>query len=427
MCGIIGFIPKNPKFNKTGKEIVTQYQRQMGRGSRGFGLMSIYQNKVEIDRATEPTKAILDSYMSQAPIQFFHHRMPTSTENELEQTHPFLITHDELAFDYYLLHNGVIRNADELLKIHTEELGYVYRTLKTEAKGSSYYYSTYKKFNDSEALAVEAARYFDGKSNEIGAMGTIAFVMLKMTKKTHKPVELIWSRNGGNPIEMVQTKEGLLIASEVYHEDAELVPDNTFEVVDLNKYFNSKKSHSNIIKLIKAGDANYKTPPPVAPVTRPAVGFGSHTLPEKTSSNATTTSASKTSGKDDERDDEVIYATPREKAFARMADRVIADLTEEIYVFFENLAYADATDDEIMSLANDFNDVLIEKAEIARNKVRPFYDHKEDQEMGHLLDFDDTPDAHAAIDEDDEDYASYSASVNDRADEQTKRFQHLID
>ncbi len=428
MCGIIGFIPKNNKNRATGKPVIEQYQRQLTRGQRGFGLMSIYPNKVVIDRATEPTKIIVDTYMSEAPIKFFHHRMPTSTENELEQTHPFLVNHDELEFDYYLLHNGVIRNADELMKMHTEELGYVYKTLKPLTSTYGTYASTYKRFNDSEALAIEAARYFDGKGENIGALGTIAFVMVRMTKKTHKPVDLIWSRNGGNPIEMVQTKEGLLIASEVYHDDAELVPENTFEIIDLNKYFASKKAFPSIIKLIKAGEADYKVPPPPpAPVipartTTSSMGFGTHSVPAKSETTATTTNL----GKDDERDFEAT-TTPRERAFLKMADRVILDISEHIYNFFEELAYEEVSDDEIMQIANELNDLLLEKSETAKDKVRPHFDAQEANEHESLLAYDDFPEAHAA--EEDDELVPYRStlSVNERADNSRKRFEEIVD
>lgn len=429
MCGIIGFIPKNPRATNSGKFVIEQYQRQLSRGQRGFGHMSIFPNKVIIERATEPVKALMDARDSLAPIQFFHHRMPTSTDNELEQTHPFLVSHDELDYDYYLLHNGVIRNADALMKVHTEELGYVYKTLKRAESSYMGYQSTYKRFNDSEALAIEAARYFDGESKEIGALGTIAFILVQMTKKTHKPLNVIWSRNKGNPLEMVETKHGLLIASEVYHEDAELVTDSTFEIINLNEYFKNKKSHSSVIKLIRAGEATYKVEPPPAPVTRsiaPAtqssMGFGQHTVPSKD-----TTTSTKSLGKDDER--EVEHLTGRERAFMTMAERVIADISTEIYDFFEELAYDDVSDGEIILIANDLNDLLLEKKEVAKDKVRPHFDAKEDNDLNSLMDFDDMPEAHAVEDEDDvlTPYRSGVLSLNERADASRKRFEEMTD
>lgn len=427
MCGIIGFIPKNNKSTSTGKAIIEQYQRQLSRGQRGFGLMSIFPNKVVIDRATEPTKIILDTYMSQAPIKFFHHRMPTSTDNEMEQTHPFLISHDELTHDYYMIHNGVIRNADALMKIHTEELGYVYKTLH-ETSYSAHY--TTKKFNDSEALAIEVARYFDGKSNEIGALGTIAFIAIRMTKKTHKPVDIIWSRNGGNPIEMVETPEGLLIASEVYHDDAELVPENTFEVIDLNKYFASKKKHSKIIKLIAAGEATYATPPPPKPYVAPttaSMGFGvahAASIPAKTATSATTTNVPK----DDERDIDPL--SPREKAFNKMAGRVIDDMGDRIYQFFDDLSYGDVSEHEMVEIANELMETLIEKADLAKDRVRPFFDRLEERNdegptPEDTRDFDEIAEAE---EEAELDVSSYNESfgISERADRSRARFDEIM-
>lgn len=432
MCGIIGFIPKNNKNTNTGKLVIEQYQRQLQRGQRGFGLMSIFPNKVIIDRATEPSKIIIDTYLSQAPIKFFHHRQPTSTENEMEQTHPFLIEHDELKYSYYLLHNGVIRNAEELKKQHTEELGYLYKTYRPLSSGYTAY-SAYKTFNDSEALAIEAARYFDGQSEKINALGTIAFILVRMEKKTHKPIEVIWSRNGGNPLEMVETKEGLLIASEVYHEDAELVPEFTFEVIDLKKYFNAKKEVKSIIKLIKAGEADYAVPPPPPPPapittynpnTQRSMGFGTHSIPQKTETSKKTSDDSFVVP-----EDKAPELTLRERAFMKMAERVILDISDDIYDFFENLAYNDMTDDEIMSVANSLNDLLIEKVEISKERVRPHFDtmdEKADEKENIDPLFDDEPAAHAV--EDEEDYASTTNfSLNERMDASRKRFDEIMD
>ena len=434
MCGIIGFIPKDPKAKNTGKYIIEQYQRQLSRGQRGFGLMSIYENKVIIDRATEPVKALLDARDSTAPIQFFHHRMPTSTENEIEQTHPFLISHDELGFDYYVIHNGVIRNPHELMKIHTEELGYAYNTLqKSEINESQYgYHNTYNKFNDSETLAIEAARYFDGKSEDIGCFGTIAFIVIRMAKKTHKPIDILWSRNKGNPLEMVETKHGLLIASEVYHEDAELITENTFEIIKLKDYFKNKKPHTKIYKLIKVGDVNYREAPPVViPPTivrtvgslhthnQNSIGFNRNSIH---SIDIQSTDIQKTQYGNYENQIS-LELNAREKAFLTMADRVVADINVDIYEFFDELAYNDMSDEEIMLLSNSLNDMLIEKTEAARKKVRPFFDKKEEMETD--IDNDDdipTPNREqmAAMEED-----IAQTSLNERMNASAKRFREI--
>ncbi len=380
MCGIIGFIPKNNKYTDGGKHIIEQYQRQLHRGQKGFGHIAVHSNKVIVSRATEPVKAILDTYMSHAPIHFFHHRQPTSTENELEQTHPIHVSHDELVYDYLVIHNGVIRNSESLMKVHTEELGYVYTTL-TKSK-----YSGLDKFNDSEALAIEAARYFDGKDTEIKTVGSVAIIVIALDKKTHAPIKVIWSNNGGNPIEMVQTKEGLLIASEIFHEDAEIVPENTFETIDLQHYFKQKKPIKNIIKLITAAEAKYKIEPPIVshyptsyPSTTHNVGYNlQYQIPQTTTTKAITNA---------EMIEEEIVMSPRETAFYKMAERIIEDISESIFSFFEDLTYRDVSEDEIMNVANDLNELLIEKTEIAKSKVRPHYDKKEEEEISSLIDF----------------------------------------
>lgn len=377
MCGIIGFISNKNTDTKAGKEIIQQYQDQHSRGSKGFGLIEVFKNVVNIERATEPVKALLDTRLSQAPVGLFHHRMPTSTENHLEQTHPFLISHDELKNDYLVIHNGVIRNHSELFKKHTEELGYTYATLTQQQYTYSTTPSYYNKYNDSETLAIEIARYFDGKSEVINALGTIAFVAIVLDKKTKKATKMLWGRNSGNPLDFLVNEKGILIASDIYHENTESIAENTFESFDLQAYFKAK-TKINLLDLISTGKIKFKPEPVIETTIARHTGF---TIPS-------TTQPTSVIGKtfniaDDDIDDDL---SAREKAFKKMASRVIEDMEDVVYSFFENLAYEDASIEDCMQLANDFNDLLIEKIELAKDKVRPHFDRIEDEDKDTLRD-----------------------------------------
>jgi len=370
MCGLIGFIPNNPKNKETGKHILEQYQEQLMRGQRGFGLLNIDKNSFSIERAVEPIKALIDTRLSQSPIQLFHHRTPTSTENKMEQTHPFLISHDELDFDYLMMHNGVISNSDSLFAMHTEELGYVYKT--HDGTVSTKYY---KDFNDSESLAIELARYFDGKTKMIGTLGSAAFIIVSVNKTTGKPVKLTYGRNNGNPLELIELEEGILIASEINYVEAETITGNTAETIDLKKYFANKTKHASIRNLITSKEIQFiPYPTPVVlptPITTQHIGYRSSHVHNVNPGIAIPTKVEIT------KQPEPVESNNRELAFEKMAERAIGDISTEIFSFFHHLCYTDLSDDECALVASSLNDLLIEKSEIARDKVRPYFDKEE--------------------------------------------------
>ena len=122
MCGLIAaFNTSNKKVNNI---IINQYQDQYSRGVQGYGIIRISDTqKVEIDRACEATKFLLDLYMKDSNMIIAHHRHPTSTDNKMDQTHPMIISNKMLKKDYYIIHNGIVSNDKELKKKH-EELGF---------------------------------------------------------------------------------------------------------------------------------------------------------------------------------------------------------------------------------------------------------------------------------------------------------------
>lgn len=393
MCGIEAFISKGKK-PIAGEKILEQYEDQFERGQKGFGVIEIFQNTINVKRATEPVKALLDARLSKAPVMMFHHRMPTSTDNKLNQTHPIYVSHEELDYDYYVMHNGVIRNEDELYKKHTEEMKYVYTTHVEKEKPlyettsrmgyaqSSYW--TKEKFNDSEACAIELARFLDGECGTVDVEGSMAFIALRVEKKTKKPLLMYWGRNKTNPAEILETKEGLLIASDINDATAYQTEDDTYFIFDLQKYFKQKKT--DLVKCMTAEILIFKEKPIVGKTLA---------LPAHSTSDTKTTTDSKTdSDKEKEKNGvgsqydkdwgdprEVGYQSPREEAFAKQADRVIEKITEEIEEIFMKMSYEAVGPDEIEDVTNALYNLILEKEENAKVKVRPYFDKREDEEL----------------------------------------------
>jgi predicted glutamine amidotransferase len=187
MCGIIAAFDIRSKDSSVNDTIVEQYEYQYYRGTQGFGAVFIKgDGSYMVKRATEPTKALLDVYMNKSKMILFHHRMPTSTENYMDQTHPILVSNGSLANNYLVVHNGVISNDKELKKKH-EGLGFTYQTAYEDGKDV--------KFNDSEALAIEVARYIEEQSEEIDTYSNAAFVALQIDKETDKVVKVFFGRS----------------------------------------------------------------------------------------------------------------------------------------------------------------------------------------------------------------------------------------
>lgn len=211
-----------------------RYKKQKNRGARGFGFIAVHEGKiVEIERFElegDMEKAIESRKESEI---LFHHRLPTSTPNHRDATHPIAVINDELEHNYYLAHNGVLRNEDKLRPIH-EGLGYEYTTVIQEIttiktkKGKKETVKEY--FNDSESLAIEVARYLDGKSKKIDAIGTIAFICYE-TDKEDNILKIHYGRNAGNPLVVEHNGDLMFIKSEGDNKDLS-VPVDTIHHID---------------------------------------------------------------------------------------------------------------------------------------------------------------------------------------------------
>lgn len=226
MCGLIAGFNTNPKDTKKTKKIndfiIDQYEDQHGRGQKGFGIIRINpKGKVEIDRACEGTKFLLDLYLKESPMIIAHHRYPTSTENWLDQTHPMIVSNNLLKHDYYIIHNGVLTNDRQLREKHLK-LGFVYTT---EYQEEPYYNKGEPriKFNDSEALAVEMALLIEGQSQLVETENQAALIALQVNKKTGLAERVFFGKNGAADLKLDKRKGTLKISSEGIGEE---VPEN---------------------------------------------------------------------------------------------------------------------------------------------------------------------------------------------------------
>lgn len=209
MCGIIGAFDarKNAKVNSW---VVDQYEEQHDRGRQGFSVTGWNgQGKVETKRSCTEAKFMFDLHAKGYAFMLAHHRMPTSSMNALDQTHPIAVRHDGLKSDWLVVHNGVIRNCNDLKAKH-KELGFGYATAHLEVS----YDKEVEKFNDSEALAIEVARFIEGKTGEVGSIGSAAFVALELDKKTGRCTQVHFGSNGGNPLNVVHDECGIVLSSE---------------------------------------------------------------------------------------------------------------------------------------------------------------------------------------------------------------------
>ncbi len=216
MCGIA--LAFNFDGTPVNEKIHDIYQNQRSRGTEGYGMAAIIKEndktKLKIFRSTNELSAMMDLKMpwNRSPLILFHHRTPTSTENQVEQTHPILVQDGSFRFDYLVVHNGIIQNADKLKEEH-EKLGLLYSTQIEEPKWINSAVMEIK-FNDSESLAFELARYLEGQIEKPGSIGSAAFILLQLDKATGLPVALYFGRNSGNPLRYGRNSKNIVIASE---------------------------------------------------------------------------------------------------------------------------------------------------------------------------------------------------------------------
>lgn len=201
MCGIVYVKRKDGK--SAVKSVKKRYKKQKLRGHEGFGYVAIKNDKVvSYQRAPTEHEIMLKLEKEDAPEILFHHRFPTSTPNMEEQAHPLFVSHELLSNQYYVAHNGVIRNSASR-KIAHEKLGLVYRTELLplwRTQTDKLYKATTEKviFNDSEALAIDVALALEKKIKDIETEGSAAAIVLQI--KDGKVIDRIFFRNTLNPL-----------------------------------------------------------------------------------------------------------------------------------------------------------------------------------------------------------------------------------
>ena len=200
MCGILFAINHN---NISVSNLVGNiYDAQKNRGRNGFGFLEILDDEVK-HHTYVLEKDMLDALgKSKSNHILFHHRIPTSTTNNVVSNHPIFTDWEGYEHNYYLIHNGHIGNCDELRKEH-EKYGIKYTT----DEGSS--------FTDSESLLHEVALIVEGHNEpkEFAATGGLAFIMVQ-TDKHNNPVALYYGRNYSNPLKIQKTENVFVLRSE---------------------------------------------------------------------------------------------------------------------------------------------------------------------------------------------------------------------
>lgn len=212
MCGIVAKIKRQINDSQTSQEIMAMFELQKNRGLRGVGFISFDDELTDYQRRQEvkDIEKVLETNPARSII--FHHRMPTSTANYSDCAHPIMVSHKELKYDYYLIHNGVISN-DAILRDEHLALGYEYiTTVTTTIQTKNNKWADYE-WNDSEALAIDVARFIEGKQDEIKSRGSIAFITAQVNKKTGKVLRIYFGRNT-SPLDILYTTESLTLRSE---------------------------------------------------------------------------------------------------------------------------------------------------------------------------------------------------------------------
>lgn len=342
MCGIIGAFNKETKASSN-NYIVNQYEDQYQRGSQGFGSVFIARDGgYKVARSCEPTKALLDLYTNKAPAIIFHHRFPTSSANKLSQTHPIKVDNGSLKHEYLIVHNGVISN-DDALKTEHEALGFVYTTVRPTTYGS--------EFNDSEAIAIEFARFIEKQTTEVGAIGSASLMALQIDKQTDKVREVFFCRHG-NPLNMEANQHHIRISSEGKGDEIK---------EDVLYHFNFKDFK------IKKRSIAFKVSQPVAIVERAPlqsrVNWGGYT---ERNSNYITTAID-----DDMTDlaDNPLYEQPLKEYYEEMQD-----IAEELIGLADDSGYpqyiepkyvAERASEAATKLANTIKNIALEQSMIA--------------------------------------------------------------
>lgn len=217
MCGII-LVYQNKELGRASKRAFNLYQAQIKRGTQGYGCVMVDNNKVDTIYRSQYESGIKKIMSHKGNMALFHHRTPTSTPNLEECTHPMFISNEKLEYDYYVIHNGVISNAEELRKKY-EALGFEYNTVikkivSYKSKHSTYEDEITEKFNDTESFAIDLVLSIEGGKKALDSKGSIAFIALQVEKTTEKVVNIFFGRNSRNPLKIVDEQSRFILSSD---------------------------------------------------------------------------------------------------------------------------------------------------------------------------------------------------------------------
>lgn len=221
MCGIAFVMKKDGR--PAIKQLIKAYEKQKSRGQEGFGYVAFTDGEIDdVFRSATETGIYTSLKKLDSKGILFHHRMPTSTPNFKEGAHPIYVSNARLKYDYYVVHNGVIRN-DTFLKEKHEKLGYKYTTEMFKEEVWTTRDETYKEkdrvvqFNDSEALAIEVAEAIENGKDSVDAYGSIAFICMQVEKASPddnvKIINIFFGRNT-NPLNLEDNDHFLKLTSE---------------------------------------------------------------------------------------------------------------------------------------------------------------------------------------------------------------------
>jgi predicted glutamine amidotransferase len=206
MCGIC--YAMNFKGQPARDMVKQQFNKQRSRGFNGFGFVAT-AGTPKLCRRTDEKDIMRELKKTDAPEILFHHRYPTSTANVRNACHPFKIKGIKSKHWYYVVHNGIIQNDDELKEKH-DKLSLKYKSVQED-----------ERFNDSEALAHEIMLYLEGEQEALEARGSVAFICQEFDEHS-RPLNLHYCRNGGNPLRIKYHKgSSIQIASELNGKEIE--------------------------------------------------------------------------------------------------------------------------------------------------------------------------------------------------------------
>ena len=232
MCGIIGswiMADVNKYFDK----LEAIYKNQDERGKEGSGVVIMRKGKFTRYRNKHST-TIIDELKKEKiwkpkknDIVLFHHRIPTSTGNTPKANHPIRDEHKNI----YLIHNGIITNANDLYKELTAR-GHKFETLTKvesallEGSGKLSYY--YHSFTDTEVLVHLLEEKLKETNNDVQkaieyvvekAKGSYAIAFLI---RGHEKIYLF---RYDNPIEIFKDEKDNLFFASKTPSDAKAIKD----------------------------------------------------------------------------------------------------------------------------------------------------------------------------------------------------------